>query len=108
MNAPKTAASVTEAEAFLGSHPEVRHISLILTDNCGVARGKLLTRDELLSAYKNGRYLPGSFRVLDVTGRDVEETGMVWEDGDADRLGWPVPGTLVPTPWAPGRTRRSS
>lgn len=103
MSAPKTAASVTEAEAFLGGHPEVRHISLILTDNCGVARGKLLTRDELLSAYKNGRYLPGSFRVLDVTGRDVEETGMVWEDGDADRLGWPVPGTLVPTPWAPGQ-----
>ncbi len=89
----------TEAETFLAAHPNVRHISLILTDSCGVARGKLLTREELVSAFKNGRYLPGSFRVLDVTGRDVEETGLVWEDGDADRLAWPVPGTLLPTPW---------
>ena len=37
--------------------------------------------------------------VCDVTGRDVEETGLVWEDGDADRLAWPAPGTLVPAPW---------
>ena len=92
-----------EARAYLAAHQEARHISLIITDSCGVARGKLLTREELVSAYKNGRYLPGSFRVLDVTGRDVVATGMVWEDGDADRLAWPVPGTLVPTPWASGK-----
>lgn len=88
-----------EAEAFLAAHPGITHISIIVVDNCGVLRGKLLTREELVSVYKNGRYLPGSFRVLDVTGEDVPETGMVWEDGDADVLALPVPGTLVITPW---------
>ena len=88
-----------EAEAFLVANPGITHISIIVIDNCGVLRGKLLTREELVSVYRQGRYLPGSFRVLDVTGEDVPETGMVWEDGDADRLALPVPGTLVTTPW---------
>jgi glutamine synthetase len=88
-----------EAERFLADHPDVTHISIIVVDNCGVLRGKLLTRDELVSVYRQGRYLPGSFRVLDVTGEDVPATGMVWEDGDADRLALPVPGTLMTTPW---------
>jgi glutamine synthetase len=39
---------------------------------------------------------------VDVTGEDVVETGLVWDDGDADRLAWPVPGTLVPVPWSDG------
>jgi glutamine synthetase len=89
-----------EARRFLSEHPEINHVAIIVTDNCGVQRGKLLTRDELVGVYEKGRYLPGSFRVLDVTGQDVPETGMVWEDGDADRLALPVPGTLVTTPWA--------
>ena len=33
--------------------------------------------------------------MVDITGRDCEETGLVWEDGDADRYVYPVPGTLV-------------
>ena len=93
------ATRAAEAERFLADHPGITHISIIVVDNCGVLRGKLLTREELVSVYKNGRYLPGSFRVLDVTGEDVPETGMVWEDGDADRLALPVPGSLRTTPW---------
>ena len=42
---------------------------------------------------------PGSILGLDITGDDVEETGLVWEDGDADRACWPIPGTLVRSPW---------
>jgi glutamine synthetase len=41
----------------------------------------------------------GSILGLDVTGRDVEATGLVWETGDADLLCRPVPGTLRPAPW---------
>ena len=62
-------------------------------------RGKRLRRRELMAVYENGRFLPGSILVCDITGRDCEETGLVWEDGDADRLAWPAPGTLVPAPW---------
>jgi glutamine synthetase len=43
---------------------------------------------------------PGSITVVDITGQDTVETGLVWEDGDADRSMKPVPGTLVKTPWA--------
>src|SRR3546814_3925511 len=42
---------------------------------------------------------PGSITVVDITGQDTVETGLVWEDGDADRSMKPIPGTLVRTPW---------
>ena len=48
-------ADVSEAEAFLAAHPEVRSIEAFLIDANGVPRGKLLHRDELLAAYRNGR-----------------------------------------------------
>ena len=73
---------------------------MVFTDLPGVQRGKLLTREELVPAWKNGRYVPGSMLSVDVTGLDVVETGMVWDDGDADRLVWPAPGTLKRCPWA--------
>jgi glutamine synthetase len=98
---PDSASLLAEAEAFLGAHRDVTHIAMIFTDLCGVARGKLLTREELVNAYKNGRYFPGSMMSIDVTGRDVEETGLVWDDGDGDRLCWAVPGTLCRVPWLP-------
>src|SRR3546814_5964908 len=42
---------------------------------------------------------PGSITVVDITGQATVETGLVWEDGDADRSMKPIPGTLVRTPW---------
>jgi glutamine synthetase len=54
---------------------------------------------ELLPIYEYGRFLPGSILVVDTLGADCEETGLVWEDGDADRVARPVPGTLIPAPW---------
>ena len=98
---PDGATLAQEAGAFLSANPDVSHISMIWTDLCGVMRGKLLTREELVAAYKGGRYFPGSMMSIDVTGRDVEETGLVWEDGDGDRLCWAVPGTLCLVPWLP-------
>lgn len=96
---PATAAPVSEAAAFLDRHPHVAFIDLMYTNLAGVARGKRLRRHELLPAYDSGRYLPGSVLVVDITGLDVEESGMVWADGDADRLAWPVADSLAPSPW---------
>jgi glutamine synthetase len=96
-----TARDAREATAFLESHPEVCAYHCFLTDLGGVARGKVLRPVELARAFSDGRPLPGSILGLDITGADVEETGLVWEDGDADRLCWPVAGTLVPQPWSP-------
>jgi glutamine synthetase len=93
--------SAHEAEAFLAAHPEVASFHLVLTDSCGVGRGKVLRREELARVYTHGRFMPGSILGLDITGADVEETGLVWDDGDADRACWPIAGTLVRAPWLP-------
>ena len=82
-----------EAQAFLDANPDITSFHLIWTDMCGVQRGKILRRDELVPAFRDGRFFPISALVLDVTGQDVVETGMVWDDGDRDLLLWPVPGT---------------
>jgi len=88
-----------EARRFLAEHPDIAFFEVIFTSLSGVPRGKRLRRHELAAVYGQGRFLPGSILVCDITGRDCEETGLVWGDGDADRVAWPVPGTLVPAPW---------
>ena len=45
--------------------------------------------------------LPGSMFALDIEGGTVEDTGLGFDDGDADRPCMPIPGTLVPVPWQP-------
>ncbi len=92
-------ADPTEARAFLEAHPEVQFFEILFTALSGVPRGKRLRRHEIMAVYEYGRFLPGSVLVCDVTGQDCEDTGLVWEDGDADRLARPAPGTLVKAPW---------
>jgi glutamine synthetase len=88
-----------ELQQFLGKHPDVDAVQLLLTDPSGVLRGKTVRRHELESLYRDGRNVAGSILGLDVTGADVEATGLVWEAGDADKLCRPVPGTLRVAPW---------
>jgi glutamine synthetase len=89
-------ASPQEAQAFLDAHPEIEAFDIVLTDANGIGRGKIIRRHELLPLYENGRHLPVSIMGLDITGEDVHETGLIWDDGDGDMRAWPVPGTLAP------------
>jgi glutamine synthetase len=93
------AADPSEARAFLDANPGIAFFEIVFTGMSGVPRGKRLRRHELLPVYELGRFLPGSILVNDITGADVEATGLVWEDGDADRVAKPVPGRLTPAPW---------
>lgn len=88
-----------EARRFLEANPGVEFFEVIFTALSGVPRGKRLRRHEIMAVYEYGRFLPGSILVCDITGQDCEDTGLVWEDGDADRLAKPAPGTLVRAPW---------
>jgi len=88
--------SIDEAKAFLDAHPEIEAFDIVLTDANGVGRGKIIRRHELTGIYANGRHLPISILGLDITGEDVHETGLIWDSGDGDLRGWPIPGTLVP------------
>ena len=92
-------ASPAELDAFLREHPEIEFFEVFFTSMAGVPRGKRLRRHEMKAVYDYGRFLPGSILVVDLTGQDVEDTGLVWEDGDADRRARPVPGGIVPAPW---------
>lgn len=94
-----TGARVEEAREFLARHPDIEAIDIVLVDANGIGRGKMIRRHELESLYTGGRHLPISILGLDVTGEDVEDTGLVWSVGDADRIAWPLPGTLKPMPW---------
>ncbi|MBK8457798.1 MAG: glutamine synthetase [Phyllobacteriaceae bacterium] len=95
MNSP-TGSSPKEAEDFLAAHPDIEAIDIVMIDANGVGRGKIIRRHELESLYKGGRNLPTSVLGLDITGEDVDKTGLVWDTGDGDQLGWPIPGTLRP------------
>lgn len=79
---------------------EFEAIQIFFIDPSGVARGKTIRGSELESLCRDGRQVAGSILGLDITGEDVEATGLVFEVGDADRRSWPVEGTLLPTPWA--------
>ena len=88
-----------EARAFLAGHPDIEAVQLVITDANGVGRGKNLAREELEGLYDAGRNVAGSILGLDITGEDVEDTGLVWSVGDADQACRPVAGTLSLAPW---------
>lgn len=88
-----------EVKTFLDRHPEIQFFEVFFTNMAGVPRGKRLRRHEIQAVFEQGRFLPGSILVNDITGQDVEATGLVWEDGDADRVARPIAGRLTPAPW---------
>jgi glutamine synthetase len=92
-------ASVKECDAFLDANPQIENVQIFLTNQSGVPRGKNLRRRDIRAVFEYARMIPGTMLALDITGTDVEESGFVMSDGDADRLGKPVPGTFTPAPW---------
>lgn len=96
---PTVIASPDEARNFLAANPQMQNFECVFTNLSGVPRGKNIRRSEVAALYEHGRFLPGSLLVADVTGADCEDTGLVWEDGDADRIARPQAGRLVPCPW---------
>jgi glutamine synthetase len=94
-----TIADAKECKAFLDAHPNINFFEIVFTNMAGVPRGKRLRRHEIMAVFEQGRFLPGSILVNDITGQDVEATGLVWEDGDADRIAKPIAGRLTPAPW---------
>src|SRR5262245_30058979 len=71
----------------------------MITDPCGVLRGKSVRREELQRIFESGRQVAGSILGLDITGEDVDATGLVWDTGDADMTARPIAGTLRPASW---------
>src|SRR5512139_1240866 len=92
-------ADFEQARAWLGRHPQVKFVDLLLADQMGIPRGKRVTVAELEGMHVNGLMLPASMFALDVLGGTIQATGLGFDEGDADRMCLPIPGTLVPVPW---------
>lgn len=86
-------------QTFLAANPDIEAVQLFITDPSGVARGKTASVAELARLFSHGRPVAGSILGLDITGTDVDATGLVWDTGDADLVCKPVPGTLARVPW---------
>jgi glutamine synthetase len=92
-------ATPAELGRFLQAHPQVQAVQIMITDPCGVPRGKSVRREELQRIFESGRQVAGSILGLDITGEDVDATGLVWDTGDADMTARPIAGTLKVVPW---------
>jgi glutamine synthetase len=88
-----------ELDAFLRAHPEIRFFDAFLNDLNTIERGKRIDRDGIGRVFESGMLLPGSMFALDILGGTREDTGLGFDDGDADRPCRPIPGTLFTVPW---------
>ena len=88
-----------ELDAFLAAHPDIGAVQIMITDPSGILRGKSVRREELPRIFESGRQVAGSILGLDITGEDVDATGLVWDTGDADMTARPIAGTLKPATW---------
>jgi glutamine synthetase len=101
MSGAPEVAQAAELERFLADHPEVRFVDAFVNDLNTVERGKRIDRANIAGVFRRGMPLPGSMFALDIEGGTMEDTGLGFEDGDADRPCMPIPDTLVAVPWQP-------
>jgi glutamine synthetase len=86
-------------QQFLAAHPKTRFFDVFLSDLNTVERGKRIDRDGMAAICEHGLLLPGSMFALDVLGGTIQDTGLGFDEGDADRPCRPIPATFVPVPW---------
>ena len=90
-----------ELARFLAEHPETLYVDAIFIDLCGIVRGKRYPRGDMEKLFAKGLQIPYTVYLLDVTGESLDPCGRGFSDGDPDGTAMPIPGTLVPVPWAP-------
>jgi glutamine synthetase len=104
VSADPTAQATAEAawRAFQERCAGVSTVDLILPDLAGIARGKRLRADAFERAIETGLTFASSVYGIDAGGKNVDASGLIWEEGDADRpclIDWT---TLAPAPWRAG------
>ena len=103
MSAPQAPAEAWRT--FLNRYPDTDAVDLILPDLAGIARGKRLSADAFGRGLESGLSFPSSLYGLDSTGANVDASGLVWQEGDADRPCAIDPGTFAPVPWHAARAQ---
>ena len=86
--------------AFLERYPDTRYLDVFFPDLSCVFRGKRYPIDQAKKVFESGMMVPGGSFLLAVNGDCLDPEGMGASDGDPDERGFPLPSTLVNSPWA--------
>ena len=89
-------------DEFLREHPLTESVDVLLPDLAGVLRGKRLPPSSVRRAIDGEAFFTTTVYSIDTPGANVSESGLVWEEGDADRAWRLDPATVRPVPWRPG------
>ncbi|MCB1969376.1 MAG: glutamine synthetase [Rhodobiaceae bacterium] len=92
-------------DRFLDDYPLIESADFLLPDLVGIPRGKRVGVPELRSSIGGDAFFTSTLYALDTTGANVDESGLVWEEGDADRPLYLDPQTLRVVPWREGRAQ---
>lgn len=90
----------SEISALLKRVPAIDQVEVLIADINGVMRGKRLPVAETQALFDRGINFSASAHLLDMRGRNIDGLRLGTEDGDPDFLCRPVPGSVVPVPWA--------
>jgi glutamine synthetase len=89
-----------ELAAYLARHPDTRFVDAVMFDLCGTAIGKRVPVRDAAKLWSSGVAFCAGITTLDALGTCWDVNGIGFSDGDPDATSYPIPGTLVPVPWA--------
>lgn len=84
---------------WLRKHPDVRTIRVAAADLNGQARGKRIPARFADKVVKDGTRFPFSILNLDIWGEDIDDSPLVFEQGDQDGVLRPTERGFMPMPW---------
>ncbi|MGN0932803.1 glutamine synthetase family protein [Falsigemmobacter intermedius] len=88
-----------ELENWLRKHPSVRTIRVAAADLNGQARGKRIPARFAENVIRNGTRFPMSVMNLDIWGEDIDDSPLVFDQGDEDGILRPTERGFMPMPW---------
>lgn len=87
------------AQDWLSANPDVDWITVALCDLNGVLRGKRVPRTQAAKALKGGMRMPLSACAVDIWGRDIKVSELVFKSGDADGVCTPTERGMLERDW---------
>lgn len=91
---------IEEFDRFLKAHPQTEFLDPLVADLCGTFRTKRVPVDQAAKLFRHGVEMPYALHLIDVTGDSCDPCGIGIGNGAPDGTAVPIPGTLVPVPWA--------
>ncbi|MEM1072923.1 MAG: glutamine synthetase family protein [Pseudomonadota bacterium] len=84
---------------WLRQNPQIHSIRVAASDLNGQARGKRVPARFAKRVIQSGTRFPMSVLNLDIWGKDIEDSPLVFETGDRDAVLMPTERGFVPMPW---------